>query len=396
MSRCMYAFFMVAWGCLVFASSANADEGELQGSLDPLVIRVDGQVVVQRRQWLTVEPGGELLETNGIQQRRGDRLREELGIHGDTLEYTFRIELPARDETQIETLFLPLVPGATARVSHGSYRKTRTTTVTPLDQAEDVRSKSDEVIRFARFVQVIEPDGGGYSLDLDPAGPRQDLSDFDAPIRQARVQSAPGGLWLHYQREDNLWGGGQLNGKMMVYPNSVAYESLHSSDRSGYKMPMPLFKALDFTPRQRSRSGERVGRENYNKQTGYGFITGGQKAQLVQRSGRGYHDDSINSRQPAVFRVDCLPGDYFVTAIVGDAEQSTGPMSIVVNGKACVVNERIPAGRHEQFIFSVDARDGVILLELTGLPWRLNALTISTAMLNHEDFSLRRDWWLKP
>ena len=316
----------------------------------------------------------------------GPASREEYADLGDRLEYTFEFRVPADPGKVTYQLRIPLPHGTVARVTHGSYRDTTHTDV--------VAGQTEKNIPFARFL-TVESAGGDFSIDLDPMGAWQDDTDFDKQLRTCWVREAEEGLHIAFVRGWNKWGGGRLRAKLVIYPNLVAFETPHPFHLSSYKTPLETLYFLDFTNRPRTKPPVSVGVEAFNENLGYGWVDPAADLKIIDRYPKGLmHASYATSNYPGTFRMLTPPGDYLLTLIVGDKDESAGPMSLSVADQTIGDFHVEPGGFISKTIL-VQPTEGVIDIGVQGEKWILNGVILQPLMMSQEDYQQRRSWWIQ-
>jgi len=121
-----------------------------------------------------------------------------------------------------------------------------------------------------------------------------------------------------------------------------------------------------------------------------------ERVRIVERPGGGllYRDFATaqDGQADAELELALRSGHYLLTLNVYDAEEDTGPFSVLGPDGPLFEDVAIPRGQYWCRTAHLRSRDGTAALRFTGR-WKVGALALQSILYEAEDFVLDRPFW---
>lgn len=263
---------------------------------------------------------------------------------------------------------------------------------------EGVKPESGLLQSGIYYLEIERPDGRHLTFDLNPMGLHSAFHDYlrgtmGRENRQNgwRLEHDDQGFFLLYGVPDMGYGG-QFDSKVIVYDRKVQFEDIHSTNRHSYTT-LNAEHAFVFGMRP-GKNRTSVGTDLYSESVGYGWESNTGISLDSDRSSRLMTAGRVYSNREGRFLVDVKNGTYLVNLSFGAPDWETGPFDLSVNGEKKLTDLHTDKGVYSSVTTWVRVIDGQVKLELSGGPWSLNAIGLSTLGYMSEDYEWSRDWWL--
>ena len=335
-------------------------------------------------------------ETNGI-TRLCPEGRQEAALFKERLEYTYEFQLSPPVEPWT-VLLLPLAPGDTAAIVHGSFeRPPKTTEVTGSDLLKAAGSEIGRV----RYI-TVNGEALCFSLDTQPAGAMgEDPADMTSGMRAVTCQPKREGLEIRAALTGSRAAHPAcMRAKFIFYADGRSFRDVHPFIIMNYRYAFEKVVKLDFTRApmpKKSYLPRSVQTAAHDAAVGYGWLGDRDAIEIRETSLRApLYGDLVTSRKTGCFRIDVPPGHYYLTLSFGNADVPVGPMRVSVNGEEHLARFALDRGRYRAEVLWITSTQDLLDISLEGLntaPWQINAIAVSSLGTLNEDFTLTRPGW---
>ncbi len=246
---------------------------------------------------------------------------------------------------------------------------------------------ADYLVRSVRYMLLQRP-GAECSLDFNPGGPWVGESNYGHNYSANPYHDGERFHFLMLCAGGRM--GGIFTGKIIIRPGVAAYESLHSTADVAYTKGFPVTLAVNFSESDADGDYEPyAGNESCRWRDP-------ERVRIVEREAGGllYRDfaTATDGEAEGVLELRQRSGHYLLTLNVHDAEEDTGPFSVIGPDGPLFEDVTIERGEHWFRTAHLRFHEGRADLTFTG-SWKLGGLALQAILYESEDFVLDRPFW---
>lgn len=249
----------------------------------------------------------------------------------------------------------------------------------------------DYLVRTGRYFILKRP-GAECSLDFNPGGAWTGESNYGEVTCSSPYHD---GSQFHFPM---LCSGGRFGGvfrgKIIIRAGAVSYESIHSSVKVAYTSEFPVVLALNF-----SRSADPGGDYAAYSDDASCRWDDPESVRITERATGGllYRDfaSASDGESDGALALAQRSGHYLLTLNVHDAEEATGPFTVIGPDGPLFEDVTIERGDYWCKTAPLRFRDGAAELRFVG-DWKVGALTLQPILYEAEDFVLAHPFWNMP
>lgn len=340
---------------------------------------------------------------NVIQRRPGAvQFRKEVALHEDgRMELTVRMRLfpytNTPDKQSITYSFR--VP---AKLLDGTHFKAFTGRGNKPEIVEGdfsaTRSNGNLVNKGCHFI-AFKGDKLRLVIDCNPGGliTRGNYCRYGEPVGVWGVSKQGDAVVFSFGSAATAYGG-IFSGKAMFYTGEYDFAAKHFYQNWSYTGATPALAQFTFGTRAETKGFEKADAIVYGAGTKWGWEDSS-GLELLQTPSPDVIENCLwaTDGKPRTFQLDVTPGYYMVTVRAGHNTKDIGPFSIRLNGKLCVQDTRIQAGKTQTLFLSgkTGSPDGQLRITFGGAgPWAVRSIVVQPIVYHNEDFTFDRSMWM--